>query len=252
MPHAPPTVESLESRLLMNVTVTVSRRGRLNIVEDPALPGADLVEVVPLNGRRNLQVFVNGAIVDPTPRSGERTTVRRRKIRRIVADMGAGDDQVFIGSRADTPRPFRNRLAVRATLVGGDGNDVLQGGPQNDLIIGGAGDDVLFGDRRQDFMFGGTGNDQLYGEGGRDLLIGQDGDDALDGGGQQDALYGMAGADRLVGGEDDDFVNPAPGPGDTHDHNDRPDAGETDNVFAYVSKLIKLGVPEKYRDAAKS
>ena len=251
-PYAPPTVESLESRLLMDVTVSVSRRGRLNIVAPPGDAVGDLVELVPFNGRRNIQVFVNGALVDPTPRGGLPDSVRRRKIRRIVAEMGGGDDRVFIGSRADTPRPFRNRLAVRATLVGGDGNDLLQGGPQNDLIIGGAGDDILFGDRRQDLVFGGSGNDQLYGEGGRDNLFGQDGNDAIDGGGQQDALYGMAGADNLVGGVDDDFVNAAPGPGDTHDRNERPDAGETEDVFEYVDKLIRLGVPDKYRAAAKS
>jgi Ca2+-binding RTX toxin-like protein len=251
-PHSAPTIESLESRLLMAVTVSVSSKGKLNIIAPPGDTAGDLVEVTLLNGKSHVQVFVNGVVVDPNPNRGEVDSVKKKNIERIVADMGGGDDRVFVGSRADTPRPFKNQLSLRATLVGGDGNDTLQGGPQNDLIIGGAGDDILFGDKRQDLVFGGTGNDQIFGEGGRDNLFGQDGDDGMDGGGQQDHLYGMSGADNLVGGVDDDFVNPAPGPGDTRDHNDRPHAGETRNVFAYVDKLIKLAVPDKYRAAAKS
>lgn len=245
------SVEQLESRLLMDVTVSLSRRGRLNIIAPPGDTVGDLVEVVRLN-ERTAQVYVNNVIVDPTPRSGSSTTIRRNRIRRILADMGGGDDRVYIGSRADTPRPFRNRLFIRATLVGGDGNDILQGGPQNDLIIGGAGDDILYGDRRHDVIFGGSGNDQIFGEGGRDNLFGQDGNDSIFGGGHEDHLYGMAGADNLVGGVDDDFLNAAPGPGDIQDYNGKPHAGETENVFAYVDKLIRLGVPERFRAAAKS
>lgn len=248
---APVAIESLEPRQLMNVDVSVSRKGRLNIIAPEGDTVGDLVEVVLVNGKSHLQVLVNGVVVDPNPGKGEGDTVKKKKIERIVADMGGGDDRVFIGSTAATPRPFKNQLSLRATLVGGDGNDTLQGGPQDDLIIGGAGDDVLFGDKRKDLILGGSGNDQIFGEAGRDNLIGQDGNDAIDGGGQQDHLYGMAGADNLVGGVDDDFVNPRPGPGDTHDHNDRPHAGETEDVDAYVDKLIKLGVPEKYRDEAK-
>ena len=246
-----PSVELLESRLLMDVTVTLSRRGRLNIIAPAGDTVGDLVEVVRLN-ERTVQVYVNNAIVDPTPRGTGSTTIRRNRIRRILADMGGGDDRVFVGSRADTPRPFRNRLFVRATLVGGDGNDTLQGGPQNDLIIGGAGDDILLGDRRNDVVFGGSGNDQIFGEGGRDNLFGQDGDDFIDGGGNEDHLYGLAGADNLIGGQDDDFLNAAPGPGDIQDRIGKPDAGETRNVFAYVDKLIRLGVPDRFRAVAKS
>ena len=236
----------------MAVTVSVSNSGRLNIIAPPGDAVGDLVEVTLLDGKSKVQVFVNGVVVDPNPNRGEPDAVKRKNIKRIVAEMGGGNDRVFIGSRADTPRPFKNQLSLRATLVGGDGDDTLQGGPQNDLIIGGAGDDVIFGDKRQDLVFAGSGNDQIYGEGGRDNLFGQDGNDAIDGGGQQDTLYGMNGADNLVGGVDDDFVNAAPGPGDTHDRNERPHTGETQDVFGYADKLIKLGVPEKYRDEAKA
>ena len=56
------SVERLESRVLMAATVTLSRRGRLLITSDDA---PDLVEITLANGRRNVQVFVNNAIVDP-------------------------------------------------------------------------------------------------------------------------------------------------------------------------------------------
>ena len=242
------SVERLETRVLMAATASLSQRGRLTITSDDA---ADLVEVTFANGRRNVQVFVNNVIVDPRPNSGSPQSVRRTRIRRVIADMGGGDDEVYIGRRKTEERVFRVKLFARCVLSGGDGNDVLEAGPLDDILLGGPGDDVLFGSRADDVLFGGSGNDQLFGEAGRDNLFGQDGGDLLDGGGNEDALYGMAGADNLVGGVDDDFLNPDPGPGDTQDNNEKPDAGETDRVTEYVDKLINLGVPERFRDEAR-
>ncbi|MEM6472035.1 MAG: hypothetical protein AAF802_20915, partial [Planctomycetota bacterium] len=55
-------------------------------------------------------------------------------------------------------------FARRDVIFGGDGNDVLQGGPGEDFIFGGLGNDVL------------TGGDDA---GASDLLFGDDGDDLL-------------------------------------------------------------------------
>jgi Ca2+-binding RTX toxin-like protein len=197
---------------------------------------------------------VNGVTIDPNPRGGSPDSVRRRNIRRIVADLGGADDVFRVGNRDDpnTPRWERNRLYVRCTISGGGGNDTVMGGPLDDLIIGGPGDDVLFGDRGDDLIFGSSGNDQIFGENGRDNLVGQDGDDRLNGGGNEDILYGMRGADDLVGSVDDDFVNPAPGPGDTSDRNEKPSAGETEDVFAYVDQLLDLAVPDRFQPSAKA
>lgn len=246
------SVERLESRVLMAVDVSLSKRGRLFITAPEGDVGGDVIEIDLLNGRRNVQVFVNGVVVDPTPRGGSSTTVRRTQIRRIVADLGAGDDEIYVGRLKSDPVPARNRLSVRSTLSGGEGNDTLQGAAAADLLIGGPGDDILFGDRGDDVFFGGTGNDQILGEGGRDNLFGQEGDDRLNGGGNEDALYGMAGADDLAGGEDDDFLNPNPGPGDITDRNDKPDNGQSGNAAEYVDKLIELGVPDRFREDARS
>jgi Ca2+-binding RTX toxin-like protein len=246
-----PSVEPLESRVLMAVTAHLSQKGRLTLTGDDT-PNVVLVMLV--NGRRDIQISVNGVLIDPNPRGGSPDSVRRTRVRRVVADMGAADDEVRVGNRDNpvTPRFERNRLYVRCTMSGGEGNDTLMGGPLDDLIIGGPGDDILFGDRGEDLVLGSSGNDQIFGEGGRDNLVGQDGDDRLDGGGNEDILYGMRGADHLIGGEDDDFVNAAPGPGDTTDRNEKPSTGEHDDVFGYVDQLIDLAVPDRFRAAAKS
>lgn len=54
------------------------------------------------------------------------------------------------------------------TLVGGEGDDILEGGHENDSLTGGAGDDILIGH---------GGNDSLYGGSGSNTLIGGTGDD---------------------------------------------------------------------------
>jgi Ca2+-binding RTX toxin-like protein len=249
---SPVPLERLESRLLMAVTVELTNNDKLKFTAPDGDAGGDVVEVVPFNGKTDFQVYVNNVLVAIRPKADEPFQARIKRLQRIIADMGAGDDEVYIGFRKGETPPDHNHMTVRCTLVGDEGNDILMSGPQDDLVIGGAGDDILSGGKGRDLIFGASGNDTINGDNGRDNLIGQDGNDMINGGVQQDALYGMAGADNLIGGQDDDFLNPAPGPGDTHDHNDRPDAGETQNVDGYVSKLINLAVPDRFRDAARS
>jgi Ca2+-binding RTX toxin-like protein len=248
------TVERLERRVLMAVTYRLNDEGRLRIDATEGDTAGDLVELAPVGGNRKiLQLWVNGLPVDPTPTpNSPATTIKRNNLRRVIADMGAGDDRVIIGRRETDPRVYNTKLSIRCTLSGGDGNDFLEGGRSDDLLIGGAGNDILLGFRGDDVLYGGSGNDQLFGETGRDNLFGQDGDDLLDGDGNEDALYGMDGADNLIGGDDEDFVNAAPGPGDTHDRNEKPDGGETESVMEYVNKLIELGVPDRFKADAKA
>ena len=79
---------------------------------------------------------------------------------------------------SDFPALF-NRLAIRNSLIGGSGADVIQGWTQNDT---------------------------LYGMGGIDYLIGSGGNDRLEGGADADTLDGGDGADTLVGGTGDDIL----------------------------------------------
>lgn len=82
------------------------------------------------------------------------------------------------------------------TLFGAQGNDTLWGGKDFDFLSGGSGDD---------FLKGGQGNDQLLGEEGNDSLQGGKGNDLLSGGEGNDRLMGDLGSDTLRGGNGEDI-----------------------------------------------
>jgi len=92
------------------------------------------------------------------------------------------------------------------TLVGGDGDDRLDGAGAEDHLSGGRGNDQLLGGSDDDVLSGGDGNDQLSGGEGRDVLAGDNGNDRLDGGGSADQLDGGAGDDALTGGSGNDVM----------------------------------------------
>ena len=74
-------------------------------------------------------------------------------------------------------------------VLGGEGDDRIDGGDGPDDLYGEEGDDILEGGGGFDRLFGGEGDDRLDGGAGDDLLVGGEGDDALTGG---------AGADTFV------------------------------------------------------
>jgi Ca2+-binding RTX toxin-like protein len=109
-------------------------------------------------------------------------------------------------------------------LASGDGDDVLIGDGNANVLAGAAG---------SDFLDGGAGNDRLYGDGtiavdslstgpitefpevsrsvndvpdGNDVLNGGSGDDILYGGGGNDTLTGNSDNDALYGGDGNDFL----------------------------------------------
>ncbi len=100
-------------------------------------------------------------------------------------------------------------------LVGTPQADVLEGGPGNDCLVGLGGDDTLDGGAGHDWLEGGAGDDVLDGDGvttdkgqaGNDWLWGGAGDDVLQGRWGHDALYGGDGADELTGGYGDDRLD---------------------------------------------
>ena len=245
-----PIVESLERREHLSATASLNRRGRLTITADDA-PTDIFIQIV--NNRRQIQVRIDGVIVDPNPQGGPTTGANRRRIRRIAIRGGAGNDRIQVGGDDPTTPGVaeRNRLFIRSIIDGGAGDDYIQGGYESDILIGNAGNDIIFGDRRTDVLFGGTGDDQLLGGPGRDNLFGQAGNDRLNGGPGNDTLYGMDGSDSLAGAGDDDFLNGRPGPDTREDRNEADDAGEREDVNDYVSLIIRLAVPESFRDAAR-
>ncbi len=106
----------------------------------------------------------------------------------------------------------------------GNGDDVLVGTVDADVLNGNAGDDELSGREGDDLLNGGDGQDKLYGENGNDTLNGGAGDDQLSAGNGNDILNGDGGNDRLFGGDGNDTVNGGDG-------NDRLGGGAGDDVL---------------------
>jgi Ca2+-binding RTX toxin-like protein len=92
-------------------------------------------------------------------------------------------------------------------ILGLGGNDILFGDEGNDQIVGGAGDDVVFGGEGEDQIFGDAGKDMLFGGEGNDVIFGGDGNDIIQGGEGNDLLLGQAGNDIIDGGKDNDTIH---------------------------------------------
>ena len=86
-------------------------------------------------------------------------------------------------------------------------------------MVGGMGDDILNGGAGADRLYGQTDNDTINGGAGNDLLYGQQGNDILNAGVGRDFLFGGTGDDTLTGGgtdlERDLFVFQTGGGNDT-------------------------------------
>ena len=57
------------------------------------------------------------------------------------------------------------------TILGGSGNDFIQGNPFANKLVGNAGNDTLFGGAGNDTLIGGPGTDQLDGQGGTNVIV---------------------------------------------------------------------------------
>lgn len=128
-----------------------------------------------------------------------------------------GNDRLEGGEQADYMDGGRNNDTLIGgndadTLFGGDHNDRLEGDgvgstlPGNDILDGGNNDDRIYGDDGNDILKGGSGIDRLYGGNQNDFLYGQDGGDFLYGENGNDYLNGGLGLDRMEGGNNDDTL----------------------------------------------
>jgi uncharacterized delta-60 repeat protein len=85
-------------------------------------------------------------------------------------------------------------------LYGGNGNDSLLGGSNNDYLYGQNDSDRLIGNAGNDYLYGGAGDDILIGGAGNDLLYGQTGADIFvvaSGNGNDSILDFKDGIDKL-------------------------------------------------------
>lgn len=112
--------------------------------------------------------------------------------------LNATDDSFTLTPGFLTPYP-EGLLAL-------EGNDVIIGSIDSELILGFQGKDVLRGSSGNDSLFGGTEADEIYGEDGNDILNGNIGSDFIVGGTGNDLIRGGKDNDFLVGGEGNDTL----------------------------------------------
>lgn len=129
------------------------------------------------------------------------------------------------------------------TLIGGAGNDHLEGERGNDVLYGNAGNDHLDGGEGNDTLFGGSGNDNLDGGSGNDLLVSNDGVDKLDGGSGHDTLEGGASIDLLDGGSGNDRLT---GGGSS----DLIDGGSGFDTAVFSGSVFDYRILDLHRDTA--
>jgi Ca2+-binding RTX toxin-like protein len=143
----------------------------------------------------------------------------------------------------------------RAEIVGTDGNDLLRGTPERDVIFAGGGEDEIFGSLGNDLLcggpgddlvHGGRGNDEVDGGPGTDRAVGDLGDDKVTGGtGDSDEVAGSLGIDMINGGPGDfdlvhgdygyDRMDGGPGAGDIASFATKVAGGKGSGVWVSLS-----------------
>jgi Ca2+-binding RTX toxin-like protein len=211
-----------------------SATGRLAVVGDEDAPGASDSIELQLSAAGFVEVTVNGVLrsSDPASLSFDRSIAgaTAANVQSILLEGRDGDDRLTVGEG------FR-AANWRTTVIGGAGDDMLQGSSSNEFFEGGPGDDSVLGGDGNDTMYGGDGADQLHGDSGADRLLGGPGSDALHGGPDPDVL---------MGGSDPDVIDV----GDTRENGNairvdaEDDPGSLDEILA-VSQVALTGLFEK-------
>ena len=111
-------------------------------------------------------------------------------VKKVEIDGGKGDDVIYIDERYGT--------FLKTSLSGGDGNDVISAGSNDDDVDGGNGDDILMGNGGNDKIAGGAGNDVIYGG---------DGKAKIDGGKGADSIFGDGGHDKVKHASASEFLD---------------------------------------------
>ena len=109
----------------------------------------------------------------------------------LLSSSVTGSNSVF----AQSPAYCDGKLA---TIIGTDGNDILEGSSNDDVIVGLGGSDKIKGKAGNDVLCGGDGNDDISGGLGDDKLFGESGDDLLNGNAGDDFLVGDSAGDKQL------------------------------------------------------
>jgi Ca2+-binding RTX toxin-like protein len=127
-------------------------------------------------------------------------TVSRNAAGTILANGGA------IAIQGGTPTVANTNVIAISGLGGNDTItlDEASGALPTASLLGGDGNDVITSGSGVDTLRGGQGNDTLLGKGGGDVLHGDEGNDTLTGGDADDQMFGEAGDDRMIWNPGDD------------------------------------------------
>jgi len=180
-------------------------------------PGADEIEVVVVESYEPKVLNVGGTPGD------DRIEIGQFKDRSVGVDLDAGaagpkdvdvsaglieGDEIYLrvsgrnGNDSISALGAATNLgpvsaAERVVMIGGDGDDVLAGGPSRDALSGNNGDDELFGGRGRDSISVGPG---------RDLAKGGKGDDSIENHSDVGGIDADLLPDRIFGGAGDDSI----------------------------------------------
>jgi Ca2+-binding RTX toxin-like protein len=99
---------------------------------------------------------------------------------------------------------FNRNDALDLTIIGGNGDDTIEGSEQDDTIASQGGHDTVDGNGGDDLVFAGEGRDSVDGGDGDDEVMGEDNNDTVNGGAGFDTIRGQRGEDSLTGGADAD------------------------------------------------
>lgn len=153
----------------IDVTLTDSSGNSVTSTTPAVVTGLGVVDgVLQIVGSESADVLVihkQGDQLRVRNRIGGQFSVDRfalESVSRINVDVAGGKDFVYVSRQVELP----------TFILGGDGNDFLQGGGQSNLIVGGAGRDSLLGRSGRDLLIGGQGRDLILGRRGEDLLVG--------------------------------------------------------------------------------
>jgi Ca2+-binding RTX toxin-like protein len=187
---------------------TVRVEGNGGLVFTAAAGKANDVTVRPSGGEREVLVRDLGDTITPGEgcTSFDPNTARCSNVHGLALVLKDGNDE----ASNNTAMPASATVPDGRGIIGGPGNDVLDGGSGADRLAGDAGDDTLSGNGHDDVLRGHDGTDTLNGNRGSDIIIGHEGTDTFNGGDGDDHLNeGESFADTDV--LDADTFNGGPG-----------------------------------------
>ena len=139
-------------------------------------------------------------------------------------DVCASASPTIVGTEGDD---VLNGGSGTQAIFGLGGNDIIDAGSGSDIVCGGDGDDQIIGGTGVDTLVGGEGIDNIDAGPGKDTIYAGQGDDVVDGGGGADTIFGWGGDDTLDGGTGADDIDGEAGT-DTIDGGTGSDTCETE------------------------